>query len=107
MSRQYRPTSKAKDNLETKNETTKMTSILGLTPFKAALTFESLANIVSLPSLLLDPNTVLDLLTTSPTQRTTAARSLTQWFGGVMVFTVPLIVSWVESKSPNDAQAGF
>lgn len=85
-----------------------MTSILGLTPFKAALAFEIFANIVSLPSLILHPEAALTFLTTSSSQITPAARSLTQWFGGVFAFlTVPLILSWAEPKTPNDAQAGF
>ncbi|KAF2162406.1 hypothetical protein M409DRAFT_27031 [Zasmidium cellare ATCC 36951] len=83
-------------------------SSLGLTPFKSALAFEIFANVVSLPSLLLNPDSALSLLVANPAQITPATRSLTQWFGGVVAFvTVPLILSWSEPKSPNDAQAGF
>lgn len=84
-----------------------MTS-LGLTPFKGALAFEIFANVISLPSLLLKPDSALAMLVKGASEITPAARTLTQWLGGfVAALTIPLILSWPDPKTTTDSQVGF
>ncbi|GIZ41483.1 hypothetical protein CKM354_000478600 [Cercospora kikuchii] len=83
---------------------------LGLTPFKAAVAFEIIANLISLPSLIWKPDHGLSFLVRGPAQITPATRTLAQWFGGLVAgLTVPLVLSYA-SPAPGpagDAQRGF
>ncbi|KAM3424416.1 hypothetical protein BST61_g6421 [Cercospora zeina] len=84
----------------------KITSSNGST----AIAIELLANIVSLPSLLSNPDHALSFLVRDPAQITPATRTLAQWFGGLIAgLTVPLAMSYA-TPAPGpagNAQRGF
>lgn len=65
--------------------------------FRNALLAESAINIASLFPIILSPESVLSYLVRGPSQITPATKTLTQWFGCVIVMsTAPLLYSYPE-----------
>ncbi|KAK5165481.1 uncharacterized protein LTR77_009010 [Saxophila tyrrhenica] len=69
--------------------------------FRAALLFESAANLASVFPMLLAPETTLSYLVATPSQITSATLTLTQWLAGLITLaTAPLLLSYPETGSP-------
>ena len=74
--------------------------------FRSALLIESAANISSIVPMILYPDYVLSWLVKGPAQITPAAKTLTQWFGGIIVLaTAPLLLSYPEASSGESASS--
>ena len=72
--------------------------------FRSALLVESAANISTIVPMILYPDYVLSWLVKGPAQITPAAKTLTQWFGGLVVLaTAPLLLSYPEPSSGESA----
>ncbi|KXT17096.1 hypothetical protein AC579_2037 [Pseudocercospora musae] len=78
------------------------TTILGLPPFKLALYIEILANLSSLPALILSPSYGASFLLSTTATIAPSTLTLTRWFGGLVgALTVPLVFS-LPSPSGSD-----
>jgi hypothetical protein len=74
--------------------------------FRLALLTESAANISTIVPMILYPDYVLSWLVKGPAQITPAAKTLTQWFGGLIVLaTAPLLLSYPEPSSGESASS--
>lgn len=72
--------------------------------FRSALLIEAAANISTIFPMLLSPDYMLSWLVKGPAQITPAAKSLTQWFGAIIVLaTAPLLLAYPEPASGESA----
>ncbi|KAK4540513.1 hypothetical protein LTR36_009151 [Oleoguttula mirabilis] len=79
-------------------------SFNGVRLFRYAVLGEIALNLASIAPMLLLPETVLSYIVKGPNQITPATKSLTQWFGAVVIaLTVPLALSY---PNPRPSQGG-